>query len=1176
MVDAIRIPLTSGTSLHLSKYPRITIEGEPIGYGGSCIAYRGHYTEGGIRRSVIVKECYPQGLARSGSLTRQGKKLQSVNNPNAFENSKKLFREGYDKGLIYDEEDPSHSIQSDWFKGNNTVYIISKLQDGDSLDKNYKTLKNSHQVAEVINSLLNAIESLHEADPARLHLDIKPANVFLFNESADESRRVALFDFDTVTSLSDIKSGKARYTCSPGWCAWEQEGGDYSEMGPWTDLYAVGLLLFWLLIGEQPTEGEIAEIQQGTFDLKGRSIYYVNMDEYDQNEYQALMDILSAALRKTPQSRPQNAEVFRNALAKYADYTLKSPTLNHAIQAGEQRTQDTLDVLIKEIREIREKYTVGMRFVSKPAKPTISSFTDRVEKLAEFTKVLEEKGWVIISGIGGIGKSQLATKYTNDNKERYEIVEFLTYSGSLISTIGKLHIEGYENPPEEDFEHYYEVVMRQLNQLGTKVLVVIDNFDRTKASINEDGSYPDATFDPKFKEVLSGNFPIIFTSRAKTDDAISLEELDPENQLILFRKHYTKEIVDSELQDIQLILVLISGHTLMIELIAKLLMKNRQLRPKNVIDALQKNNIAFLETTVTIDKDTEKQRGTIQAHIKSLLALSDLSEDERFVLMHLALAPLSGIELELFYEWTRLGLEDAIENLQNLRWIDYDSQTDRISLHRVISLAATAELEPNSEKCKTYLDNLLLYGKIGFNENRTWEFYQRALELSMGAIAHLQDRESKTCGALYRNVADNQRMLAQYLNAIESYEQALDTLDAHGLDHVDKAALLFGIASSKIGLGQRKKAEPYLAQATEELQQSAQQSQKAELLLAMIMNMQSVYQDHIKNYSKAVSLAKEALRIQEHYSDSNMIRSLLRIATSYKNINEYDLAFSYSEQAVTIAEEKFPENKTLLALANACHARSFASKGNYRKSLALYKKVHAIRLGQFHATHPSLAQSYVNLGVAHGRVGDYEKALECHEIAHAIRSQVLPLNHGSLASSYNNIGKYYALNGKYDKAIEAHEKALEILQKRFDEGLADTFSPMNTLGLLGVAYRLSGNINRAIECHREALRLKEGTATIEKSDGRAKFLIHLSEDYILTDQFDEALSLLSEALEIRIKRRGEDHPLTGLPYLRMGDVWSGKGDIGSAAACYRKAQDIYRQYPERPEYKEVCEKLNRM
>ncbi|CAF4680571.1 unnamed protein product, partial [Rotaria magnacalcarata] len=62
-------------------------------------------------------------------------------------------------------------------------------------------------------------------------------------------------------------------------------------------------------------------------------------------------------------------------------------------------------------------------------------------------------------------------------------------------------------------------------------------------------------------------------------------------------------------------------------------------------------------------------------------------------------------------------------------------------------------------------------------------------------------------------------------------------------------------------------------------------------------------------------------------------------------------------------------------------------------------------------------------------MGDYSKALEFYKKDIAIKKISLPPTHPDLANSYNNIGVAYSEMGDYPKAISLLEKALDIYRK---------------------------------------------------------------------------------------------------------------------------------------------------
>ncbi len=99
-------------------------------------------------------------------------------------------------------------------------------------------------------SLLAALEGIHGAGV--VHRDLKPENVLV-----DPSGRVTLLDFGIarlVASRNDRLTGEGSWLGTPEYLAPEQLLGD--PVGPATDLYAVGLMLYEALAGRRPHAGE--------------------------------------------------------------------------------------------------------------------------------------------------------------------------------------------------------------------------------------------------------------------------------------------------------------------------------------------------------------------------------------------------------------------------------------------------------------------------------------------------------------------------------------------------------------------------------------------------------------------------------------------------------------------------------------------------------------------------------------------------------------------------------------------------------------------------------------------------------------------------------------------------------------------------------------------------------
>ena len=97
-----------------------------------------------------------------------------------------------------------------------------------------------------------------------IHRDLKPANVLLAVDQGG-SRRAMLTDFGIAQAFDAgaapaIDSADERVTGTPKFMAPEQITGSWREQGPWTDLYALGCLAYWMVCGRVPHEGSSAYV----------------------------------------------------------------------------------------------------------------------------------------------------------------------------------------------------------------------------------------------------------------------------------------------------------------------------------------------------------------------------------------------------------------------------------------------------------------------------------------------------------------------------------------------------------------------------------------------------------------------------------------------------------------------------------------------------------------------------------------------------------------------------------------------------------------------------------------------------------------------------------------------------------------------------------------------------
>jgi tRNA A-37 threonylcarbamoyl transferase component Bud32 len=102
--------------------------------------------------------------------------------------------------------------------------------------------------AELVEVLARAIQQTHSAGIT--HRDLKPANIFLTGDGTPK-----IGDFGLAKRVSHNLTASGAVMGSPSYMAPEQASGDTALVGPLVDVYALGAILYELLVGRPPFRG---------------------------------------------------------------------------------------------------------------------------------------------------------------------------------------------------------------------------------------------------------------------------------------------------------------------------------------------------------------------------------------------------------------------------------------------------------------------------------------------------------------------------------------------------------------------------------------------------------------------------------------------------------------------------------------------------------------------------------------------------------------------------------------------------------------------------------------------------------------------------------------------------------------------------------------------------------
>ena len=226
------------------------IESE-LGSGGFSIVYlaRHHLKAGWL---YAIKEFLPGELAVRG---RNGTHIHPVSTEaqSAFDDGLQRFRGEAEQLRKFRNERYIVSCQN-YFEENGTAYLVMDYDDGLPLSEFLLRREAAGQpfteadLLAVVEPLLEGLSVVHRADV--LHRDIKPGNIFVRrrNDLVGRPAHPVLIDFGAAKQNYLVRHSRSHAPYTPGYAAYEQVSS-MGGIGPWTDIYAVGALMWRMVAG---------------------------------------------------------------------------------------------------------------------------------------------------------------------------------------------------------------------------------------------------------------------------------------------------------------------------------------------------------------------------------------------------------------------------------------------------------------------------------------------------------------------------------------------------------------------------------------------------------------------------------------------------------------------------------------------------------------------------------------------------------------------------------------------------------------------------------------------------------------------------------------------------------------------------------------------------------------
>lgn len=290
--------LQPGTALNRNKY----IVGKKVGQGGFGIIYKAWDTS--LQRVVAIKEFFPLSMVTRSEGQKEVTVFSSKRESDYVKHLEKFRREARIMSLFTDSVNCIKTY--DIFEENGTAYIVMEYCDAPTLKTYIKARKGEllpeKEVIEIISQVLSGLQEIHAKGV--YHLDIALDNIFI-KQHENGTKITIIYDFGAACLERELKKRlDDEIVVKPGFSPAEQYKRN-GKVGPWTDIYAVGANLYYLLTGVVPLEA-------------------TDREHEDVLEEPAKLEMISPAINNAtlramalnPELRYKNAKEFQEDLKK--------------------------------------------------------------------------------------------------------------------------------------------------------------------------------------------------------------------------------------------------------------------------------------------------------------------------------------------------------------------------------------------------------------------------------------------------------------------------------------------------------------------------------------------------------------------------------------------------------------------------------------------------------------------------------------------------------------------------------------------------------------------------------------------------------------------------------------------------------------------------------------------
>lgn len=281
----------------------------------------------------------------------------------------------------------------------------------------------------------------------------------------------------------------------------------------------------------------------------------------------------------------------------------------------------------------------------------------------------------------------------------------------------------------------------------------------------------------------------------------------------------------------------------------------------------------------------------------------------------------------------------------------------------------------------------------------------------------------------------------------------------------------------------------------------------------------------LAEYGAAQAHLRYAVRFHRRrwgYRAVQTARALANLGSFFVAEGRYRRARLYLTRALAIRQQVLSPNhmstaQTLNNLGELLHLQ-----GNYAEAWNYYERSLAMRLAVFGSHHPDVAEIWYNQGRLAQAQGHIDQARDLLEAALDLQVSTLGADHFETAARFDGLGQAYLALGDLQTARAYLEQGLYVRERGY--GKQHPFTALSHQGLSRCALA-EGHCGQAKDVVERALAIQRATLDPTHPD-LAESLLVLAQILDQQGEPDLALLITRQAAAIAERRLGADHPFT--------------------------------------------------